>query len=159
MDETGTDRRDQLQKFGYSLRGEPAVCKQLLVCGTRLSAIVGMSCDGVETYEIYSGTTDACKFLDFVRGNLIPSMQPFSDKHSIIIMDNCTIHHVQEDKDLIENSGIVRFYLPPYSPDYNPIVSYLKYYLKEHEDLVQVLPSPIPLIEEALESFIYQFKV
>ena len=43
VDETGSDRRDQLRKFGYSIRGEPATCKRLLVRGTRVSAVVGMS--------------------------------------------------------------------------------------------------------------------
>ena len=37
-------------------------------------------------------------------------------------MDNCTVHHVQlRGEDLIEDSGILIFFLPPYSPDYNPI--------------------------------------
>ena len=41
-----------------------------------------------------------------------------------------------------------------YSPDYNPIeecLSYRKYYLKEHVDLIQELPNPIPIIEAALD--------
>ena len=61
-------------------------------------------------------------------------------------MDNCSIHHVAEVKDLIEDGGILVLFLPPYSPDYNPIeelFSYLKYYLKEHEDLIQVIASPM----------------
>ena len=48
VDETGSDRRDQLRKFGYTLRGLPPVCKRLRARGTRISAIVGMSSDGVE---------------------------------------------------------------------------------------------------------------
>ena len=156
VDETGTDLRDQLRKFGYSIRGLPAECKRLLTRGTRISAMVAMSSDGVEAYELCTGTTDAIKFLDFLRGSLIPNMNPFPDKHSIIVMDNCTIHHVQEVKDLIEQFGIMVIYLPPYSPDYNPIeelFSYLKYYLKQHEDLIQALPTPATVvIEEALES-------
>ena len=155
VDETGSDRRDQLRKFGYAMRGQPATCKRLLVRGVRISAIVGMSSDGVKAYELTTGSTDSIKFMDFIRGNLIPSMQPFPNEHSIIIMDNCSIHHTQEVKDLIDSLGIVVFYLPPYSPDYNPIeelFSYLKYYLKEHEELVQLLPTPTAIIEEALES-------
>ena len=79
-------------------------------------------------------------------------MQQFPDKHSILVMDNCSIHHVQEVKDMIENAGILLLYLPPYSADYNPIeelFSYLKFYFKEHEDLIQTLSSPI---RTALES-------
>ena len=46
-------------------------------------------------------------------------------------MDNCSIHHV---KDLAQHLGIVIMYLPPYSPDLNPLdeaFSYVKQYLKE----------------------------
>ena len=155
VDETGSDRRDALHKFGYALRGQPAVCKRLLVRGQRISAVVAMSSDGVEAYELSVGSTNFSTFFDFVRGSLVLTMQPFPAKHSIIVMDNCSIHHVQEIKDFIESLGIVILFLPPYSPDYNPIeelFSYLKYYLKEHEDLIQVLPTPVPVIEEALES-------
>ena len=37
IDETGSDRRDQLRKFGYAVRGYPAVCRRILVRGTRIS--------------------------------------------------------------------------------------------------------------------------
>ena len=40
---------------------------------------------------------------------------------SIVIMDNCSIHHVAEVKRMFMDSGIAVFFLPPYSPDYNPI--------------------------------------
>ena len=72
-----------------------------------------MSSSGVLAYELSTGSTDSMKFMDFLRGSLIPSMQPFPDKHSVIIMDNCSIHHTQEVKDLIENSGIVLFCTMP----------------------------------------------
>ena len=155
VDETGTDRWDQLRKFGFSLRGYPAVCKRLLVRGKRISAIVGMSSSGVLTYELSAGSTDSLKFIDFIRGKLIPSMQPFPGKHSIIIMDNCSVHHVQEVKDVIQSMGIELIFLPPYSPDFNPIeelFSYLKYYLKDHENLIQAIPAPNAVIEAALDS-------
>ena len=61
VDETGSDRRDQLRKFGYALRGLPPVCKRLHARGIRISAIVGMSSDGVEAYELSVGSTDSDK--------------------------------------------------------------------------------------------------
>ncbi|MBA4719389.1 MAG: IS630 family transposase [Nitrosopumilus sp.] len=155
VDETGSDRRDQLRKFGYSVRGLPAVSKHFLTRGTRISAIVAMSADGVEAYEMSVGTTNSMKFFDFLRGSLIPSMNTFPGKHSILILDNCTIHHSQHIKDFLHSMEILPFYLPPYSPDLNPIeelFSYMKYYLKQHEDLIESLPSPIPVIEAALDS-------
>jgi hypothetical protein len=155
VDETGTDRRDQLRKFGYALRGYPAVCKRLLVRGTRVSAIVGMASSGILAYELSTGSTDSLKFVDFIRSKLIPSMQPFPAQHSIVIMDNCAVHHVQEIKDVIESVGIELIFLPPYSPDYNPIeelFSYLKYYLKDHENLIQTIPAPNVVIEAGLNN-------
>ena len=155
VDETGSDRRDQLRKFGYAVRGFPAVSTRLLIRGTRISAIVAMSSDGVETYELSTGSTDAVKFIDFVRGSLVPVMKPFPDTHSILILDNCAIHHVQQIKDYLDDMGMHVLFLPPYSPDLNPVeelFSYLKYYLKEHENLIESIPSPIPVIKEGLDS-------
>ena len=44
-----------------------------------------MSSEGVEAYELTSGSNNGDKFVDFVRGSLIPVTQPF-------LMDNCSIH-------------------------------------------------------------------
>ena len=46
----------------------------------------------------------------------MPSMHPFPGEMSILIMDmdNCSIHHVQEVKDLLEAAGILLMFLPPY---------------------------------------------
>ena len=45
------------------------------------------------------GSTNSSMFFDFVRGSLIPTILPLPDKHSITVMNNCSIHHVQEIKD------------------------------------------------------------
>ena len=81
VDETGSDRRDQLRTFGYALRGLPPISKRLLTRGTRISAIVAMS-SGVEAHELSVGSTDATKFTDFVRGSLNPTMEPFPGFHT-----------------------------------------------------------------------------
>ncbi len=62
-------------------------------------------------------------------------MQPFDDSNSksILIIDNCSIHHVGPVKELMQDAGILHMFLPPYSPDFNPIeetFSSLKYYLE-----------------------------
>ena len=41
--------------------------------------------------------------------------------HSIVILDNCGIHHIQETVQIVCNLGALIHFLPPYSPDYNPI--------------------------------------
>ena len=70
-------------------------------------------------------------------------------------MDNLTVHHCKPIVSLLKDMGIVVQFLPPYSPDLNPIeeaFSYVKYYLKLHEDLMQVTNDPIPLITSAIDS-------
>ena len=140
LDETGSDHKDHIRKFGYSLIGEPPVYHRFLGRGTRISAIAALSTEGLTCYELITGTTNGDKLYNFLRGSLIPSMHPFPGEMSILIVDNCSIHHVQEVKDLLEAAGILLIFLPPYSPDYNPaeeLFSYIKYYLKDHEDLFQ----------------------
>ena len=114
-----SDHKDHIRKFVYSLIGEPPVYHRFLRRGTRISAISALSTEGVACYQLIAGTTNGEKLYDFIRGSLIPNMHPFSGELSILIMDNCSIHHVQEVKDILEAAGILIF-LPPYSPDYNP---------------------------------------
>ena len=84
-------------------------------------------------------------------------MTPFdgSPKKSVIIMDNCTIHHTAAIKELLLDAGILVFFLPPYSPDLNPIeeaFSSVKYYLKQHDELLQSITNPFPVIYSAFNS-------
>ena len=104
-----------------------------------------------------SGSVNSNIFYDFIRGSLIPQMHPFDRESpkSIVIMDNCSIHHVSEVEQLFDAVGIVVLFLPPYSPDYNPIeqtFSYVKYYLKQHDDLIQTIGNPEVVVRAAFTS-------
>jgi transposase len=95
-------------------------------------------------------------FSDFVRGSLIPEMRPFDGCNPmyIAVMDNCSIHHTQEVADLFLQAGILLIFLPPYSPDLNPIelaFGYVKGYLKEHQDLLGLMPHK-DLVQAGFES-------
>ncbi|MCI7812366.1 MAG: transposase [Lachnospiraceae bacterium] len=46
---------------------------------------------------------------------------PALSRNDIIVMDNMRSHHVKTVKEILDASGIKYFYLPPYSPDLNPI--------------------------------------
>ena len=92
LDETGADRRNCLRRFGYSLRGKPAVSKKLLVCGQRISAIAVMS-----TWTVtLSLAVNSSKFSNFVQQALLPQLQPFNgvNARSVVVLDNASIHHV-----------------------------------------------------------------
>lgn len=54
---------------------------------------------------------------------------------SVLIIDNCQIHHRKEVQQLCEEHGVLLKYLPPYSPDLNPIeecFSFMKGYIRQH---------------------------
>ena len=63
VDETGSDNCDQIRNFGYALRGLTPVHYRFLVRGTRISTIAGMSCEGLLTHEMVTGTTNGDKFM------------------------------------------------------------------------------------------------
>ena len=47
------------------------------------------------------------------------------NSHSVLIMDSCSVHHVSEVRQLFRSTGIVPLFLPPYSPDLNPLRRHL----------------------------------
>jgi len=88
---------------------------------------------------------------------LIPEMKPFDGENSksIAIFDNCSIHHVAKVEAAFMEAGILVFYLPPYSPDLNPVeefLSYFNYYLEHHDEVLQSMPDPVRLIQDAFNN-------
>lgn len=157
VDETGSDNRSCMRKYGYAIKGQVPLCRRLFVRGQRLSAIAAIATDGLVCVEVTRQKVNSDILFDFLRGSLIPYMVPFdgTSPKSIVIMDNCSIHHVSEIKTLFDNVGIPVFFLPPYSPDYNPIeetFSYIKSYLREHDDLLQATGNICSVLESAFHS-------
>ena len=60
---------------------------------------------------------DGEMFLAWVRQGLVPTLQP----QDVVIMDNLATHKVAGVRQAIEEVGARLLYLPPYSPDFNPI--------------------------------------
>ena len=123
LDESGSDRRACIRRYGYSLQGKPLVHEKLLVRGKRVSAIGLMSMNGMLDCKVVTGTVNSEVFYNFVETALLPQLMPFngSNPHSVVVMDNCSIHHVHRIVKMIHEVGALVHFLPPYSPDYNPI--------------------------------------
>ena len=139
VDETGADRRNTLRKYGYSLRGKPIRNYNLLIRGERISATACISMAGVLDVMTVQGTTDGSTFYKFIQTHLLPHLMPFngSNPHSVVVMDNCAIHHVDSIVSSINDVGAIVHFLPPYSPDYQPIeetFSKVKSYSKHGSD-------------------------
>ena len=77
---------------------------------------------GAITGEIYS---------DWLEWTVLPQLAP----GSIVVMDNASIHHTKGMRELIESFDCYLEYLPPYSPDFNPIelsFNELKAWIRAH---------------------------
>ena len=62
LDESGSDKRDYLRKYGYSLRGKPPTSHKLLSRGEHISLIAFMSTAGVLDCQIVHGSVDGDMF-------------------------------------------------------------------------------------------------
>ena len=113
VDETGIHKRKTLRTHGYSLCGVPMKYHKPLARGERMSAIAVMSTEGILDVKISQGTTNGSDFYDFVEKPLLPNLRPFdgTSSHSVVIMDNCSIHHTQEVVSLIEEVDVIVHFL------------------------------------------------
>ena len=73
--------------------------------------------DGVSAMMSIEGATDAEVFLAFVNEVLGPTLR----KGDLVVMDNLGAHRGRAVREAIESFGAVAVFLPPYSPDLNPI--------------------------------------
>ena len=69
LDETGSDNRDHIRKYGYALRGMRPVTHRFLSRGRRTNAIAAMSQDGMIALELVSGAVDGGIFFDAIQWN------------------------------------------------------------------------------------------
>ena len=73
--------------------------------------------DGKMVKEVFPGALKGPHFVDYITNNLAPTLQ----KGDTVIMDNLRCHKMDGVRKAIEGSGAELVYLPPYSPDLNPI--------------------------------------
>ena len=74
---------------------------------------------------------------------------------TVVVFDNASIHHLETVVDLITASGALVRFLPPYSPDLNPIeeaFSKVKAYLRENQVAFQCTKSPRLVVASAFQS-------
>ncbi len=102
---------------------------------------------GLAAPMVLDGPMNGIAFLAYVRQVLVPELRP----GDIVVMDNLPSHKVSGVEDAIRAAGAHLHYLPPYSPDLNPIemaFAKLKALLRKAaartvEDLWQVIASAL----------------
>ena len=79
-----------------------------------------LSLDGILHLEVVEKAITGDDFRRFVQG-LLPRMNSWPMPHSVLVVDNASIHKVAGIRELVEGHGARLVYLPSYSPDLNPI--------------------------------------
>ena len=77
----------------------------------------GLRLEGLTAPMLLDGPMNGDAFLAYVVQVLVPTLVP----GDLVIMDNLPAHKVSGVKQAIEAAGATLLYLPPYSPDFNPI--------------------------------------
>ena len=134
VDESGCDKRVGIRRTGWSPRGTAPVQVAHFQRGDRYQILPAYAQDGIVFAQVFQGSTDAVVFEHFIR-ELLPYCGRFPAPKSVLIMDNASIHHSDAVTTLCREAGVLLIYLPPYSPDMNPIEEFfaqLKRFIKRH---------------------------
>jgi Transposase and inactivated derivatives len=94
-------------------------CHASAPCGhwKTLTMLSSIRLDGTTECVVYEGATDKAMFREYIVQILCPALRP----NDIVVMDNLSSHKNPELIEQIKNCGAELLYLPPYSPDLNPI--------------------------------------
>ncbi|MDQ6961348.1 MAG: transposase [Mariprofundaceae bacterium] len=84
------------------------------------SVITVLHQDNINAPMAYHGTMNTELFLCWIKKLLLPTLS----KGQVVIMDNASIHKNIKVKEMLEDAGCILLYLPPCSPDFNPIENY-----------------------------------
>lgn len=129
LDESGVNL-GMIRRYGRGIGGQRVVDHSPLNKPRGTTLISAIRSNEVFAQTSYTGGTTKERFLRYVREILVPELKP----GEIVIMDNLAAHHIQEVGLLIQQTGAQLLYLPPYSPDLNPIEklwSKIKAYLRK----------------------------
>lgn len=116
IDESGF-AHDMPRTHGYSLKGERCYGKHDWGAKGRTNAIGALIDGSVDAVGLVDSSVNTEVFTAWVEKLLLPNIS----KQSVIVMDNAAFHKGKDMQKLINNAGHTLLYLPPYSPDLNPI--------------------------------------
>jgi len=105
------------RRYGRGTRGERLVCKVPFGHWKTSTFIAALRHNRVTAPLLLDGPMNGASFLAYVEQVLAPTLK----RGDIVIMDNVSIHKVAGVREAIGTRGATLFYLPPYSPDFNPI--------------------------------------
>ncbi len=116
LDESGANLQ-MAPLYGRGYGGERVAEVVPFNRGSSLTMLSAISFTKIEAALYGEWATNGEIFLEFIEKCLCPVLQ---SRH-VVIMDNVAFHKISGAKEAIESTGAKLIYLPPYSPDLNPI--------------------------------------
>ncbi|WP_245936061.1 IS630 family transposase [Suttonella ornithocola] len=116
LDECGFKAFDH-RPYGYSTKGEVCHGSDNWHLKNQSNAIGAIINGELFALRLYDGSINSDIFSHWVREALLPELP----KNSVIVMDNAAFHKRSDIQAIIEEHGHEIVWLPPYSPDLNPI--------------------------------------
>jgi transposase len=116
VDEMGTNT-SLAPLYAWSPKGERAHARVPRNWGANVTLLASMSAEGMGPCLAVEGPTTREVFETYLKRVLAPSLSP----GQVVVMDNLSAHKGSRVRELIEERGCKLLYLPPYSPDLNPI--------------------------------------
>jgi len=116
LDECGVTT-DLLRRYGRSPRGTRL--RDHTPCGhwETHTVIATLRLEGLDAPAVFDGPIDSPSFLAYIEQVLVPTLRP----GDVVVLDNLTVHKQPDVRIAIEQAGASLRFLPPYSPDFNPI--------------------------------------
>lgn len=144
LDESGVNT-NMSRLYARAKGGKRANDAIPLNTGVSTTLLSSVRLDGERVYTTFPGAVNGERFKEYLRELLVASLRP----GDVVVMDNLRSHKVEGVVELIESVGASVLYLPPYSPDLNPIEmmwSKIKAYLRMVKARTpQALETAIPL--------------
>jgi len=103
--------------YAYAPKGERAYCSVARNRGKNTTLLSSMSLSGMGPSMVLEGGANGAVFEGYLREMLVPAL----GKGDVVVMDNLSVHKSERVREMIEGAGAEILYLPPYSPEFNPI--------------------------------------
>ena len=116
LDETGA-RTDMTRRHAWSDVGTRALGRAPGGHWKTTTFLAGLTANGLIAPFVLDGPMDRAAFTEYVRQVLVPELRA----GDVVILDNLPGHKGEEAAELVEACGAKLMFLPPYSPDLNPI--------------------------------------
>ncbi len=116
VDESGV-ATNMARLYGRAPRGERARGAVPHGRWERLTILGGLTLAGLSACLAVEGAADTAVMCAFVEHALVPTLRP----GQTVVLDNLSVHRAARVRRLIERAGCRLLFLPPYSPDLNPI--------------------------------------